>query len=152
MTASEWPSISCTIFCDDASKEIDWLCTAFGFEVRIRIEGEGGRIEHSELTYRDGLVMVGDMRSVAGRPDRGFCKSPRGAGGANTQTMCIRVDDVDAHCAHARASGAAIAVEPRTDDYGDEYGAHRSYCARDPEGHHWWFMQEVRPRSGGGST
>jgi uncharacterized glyoxalase superfamily protein PhnB len=31
-----------------------------------------------------------------------------------------------------------------TQDYGEDYGAHRTYEAIDPEGHHWWFMQRVR--------
>jgi uncharacterized glyoxalase superfamily protein PhnB len=42
----------------DAAAAIDWLCDAFGFEVRIKVEGENGRIEHSELTYGEGLIMV----------------------------------------------------------------------------------------------
>ena len=60
------------------------------------------------------------------------------------QSMCVCVDDVDAHCAHAREHGARIFREPKTDDYGEEYGAHRTYGAIDPEGHHWWFMQGIR--------
>lgn len=44
-----WPRISSSVFYDDASAAIDWICRVFAFEVRLRIEGEGGRIEHSEL-------------------------------------------------------------------------------------------------------
>jgi uncharacterized glyoxalase superfamily protein PhnB len=65
-------------------------------------------------------------------------------GGKCTQNLAIFVDDADAHCARAKAAGAAIIREPRTDDYGDDYWADRSYGAKDPEGHHWWFMQRVR--------
>jgi uncharacterized glyoxalase superfamily protein PhnB len=50
-TPTGWPRISSAVYYEDAPEAIDWLCRAFGFEVRVRIEGEGGSIEHSELTY-----------------------------------------------------------------------------------------------------
>jgi uncharacterized glyoxalase superfamily protein PhnB len=56
---SQWPSVSSALFYEDAAAAIDWLCRAFGFEVRLKVEGEGGRIEHSELTFGNGLIMVG---------------------------------------------------------------------------------------------
>ena len=140
----DWPRIAASIFYDDAAKAIDWLCNAFGFEVRLKIEGEGGRIEHSELTFGEGLIMVGNVPGDSGRPERMYCKSPRSLGGANTQSLCIYVDDVDVHCTKARAAGAKIQEGPRTDDYGEEYGSHRSYRAQDPEGHQWWFMHRIR--------
>jgi uncharacterized glyoxalase superfamily protein PhnB len=64
--------------------------------------------------------------------------------GVNTQTLCVFVDDVDAHCARAKAAGATILNEPKTTDYGEEYWTDRAYLARDLEGHQWWFMQRVR--------
>ena len=54
------------------------------------------------------------------------------------------MDDVDAHCERARAAGARIADPPKTDDYGEEHGAHRTYRAVDLEGHQWWFMKCIR--------
>jgi hypothetical protein len=56
----DWPRIAPAIYYLDAAKAIDWLCRAFGFKVRLKVEGEGGRIEHSELVYGEGLVMVGE--------------------------------------------------------------------------------------------
>lgn len=143
-TPAGWPRISSSIFYKDAGRAIDWLCEVFDFEVRIRVEGEGGRIEHSELEYGDGLIMIG---SAGGRSDRQTplpSGSPLSVGGVNTQVLCIFVDDVDAHCAKAREAGAVIADEPQTNDYGDDYWSDRSYRAVDPEGHHWWFMQRIR--------
>jgi len=138
------------VFYEDAGAAIDWLCRVFGFEVRLKVEGEGGRIEHSELTFGDGLIMVGSVGKVRERGGREFCASPRATDGLNTQALCICVDDADQHCARARAAGANIVSEPNTKDYGDEYWADRSYEAVDLEGHHWWFMQRVRdPKSGG---
>lgn len=58
-TPKGWPRLSSALFYDDASKAIDWLCEAFGFEIRLKVVGEGGRIEHSELTFGDdALIMV----------------------------------------------------------------------------------------------
>jgi uncharacterized glyoxalase superfamily protein PhnB len=138
-----WPRLSSSIFYADASSMIDWLCGAFGFEVRLRIEGEHGRIEHSELAFGDAVVMVGDERTGPlmkwGTP----FVSPKTAGG-NTQCIMLFVDDVDAHCEHARKHGAKIVDEPSLHDYGEEYWADRSYGAVDPEGHLWWFTQRIR--------
>jgi uncharacterized glyoxalase superfamily protein PhnB len=140
-----WPRISSAVFYDDAAAAIDWLCKSLGFEVRLKVEGEGGRIEHSELTFGgEGLIMVG---SAGGKSERAVplpCKSPRSLGGANTQALCVCVDDVDAHCERARAAGAKIIDEPTTTDYGDEYWSDRTYRVEDPEGHHWFFMQRMR--------
>jgi len=139
-----WPQISSCVFYQDAAKAIDWICDVFGFEVRLRIEGEGGRIEHSELTYGDGLVMVGTIGGQDGEYDKSYCASPAMLKGANTQALCVYVDDVDAHFQHAKSAGATILNEPSTNDYGEDYGAHRTYQVKDPEGHHWWFMSVSR--------
>ena len=138
-----WPRISSALFYDDAARAIDWLCAAFGFSVKIRVTGPDGRIEHSELTYGEGLVMVGQVGGKA-HADRPHWRSPQSLGGATTQQLCIYVDDVDAHCAHARAAGAKITSEPSTVDYGADYWSDRNYEAEDPEGHRWWFMQRLR--------
>jgi uncharacterized glyoxalase superfamily protein PhnB len=135
-----WPRISSSLACTNAAAYIDFLCSAFGFEIRLKVDGEGGRIEHSELTLGGGLVTLGDAKNDV-RPWR---KSPTQVGGANTQTMAVYVDDVDAHCERARKAGATIAGEPKTTDYGEDYWSDRSYEAIDPEGHHWWFMQRIR--------
>src|SRR5947208_7569872 len=99
-----WPRITAAVFYDDAAKAIDWLCRAFGFEVRLKIEGEGGRIEHSELVFGEGLIMVGEPKPEKFPPAR----APRQVGGANTQNMMVYVDDVEAHCKRAREAGAKI--------------------------------------------
>jgi uncharacterized glyoxalase superfamily protein PhnB len=143
-TPEGWPRISSSLFYDDASAAIEFLGRAFGFEVRLKIEGEGGRIEHSELTYGEGLIMVGSAGGKASRPGGMPAQSPRSVGGINTQILCVIVDDVDAHCERARSAGAQILEAPKTVDYGDEYWSDRSYRCADPEGHNWFFMQRVR--------
>jgi uncharacterized glyoxalase superfamily protein PhnB len=135
-----WPRISSSVFYDDANAAIDWLTRAFGFEVQLKVE-EQGQIVHSQLTLEGGLIMVGQAGLTKERP---FCKSPRDVAGANTQSLSVFVDDVEARCEQARRAGAVIAAEPSTQDYGEDYWADRSYEAIDPEGHHWWFMQRLR--------
>lgn len=138
-TPEGWPRISSGIYYREGARMIDWLCKAFGFEVRLKVEGDDGRIKHSELTYGEGLIMVGEERTLFGVA----MKSPLSAGG-NTQGVMVYVDDVDAHCGQARAAGAKIVDEPTVHDYGEDYWSDRSYGALDPEGHMWWFTQRVR--------
>jgi len=142
-TPPGWPRIAVGIFYRDAARMIDWLCQAYGFGLRLKVEGDGGRIEHSELTYGDGVVMVGEELAGEARRFQTNRLSPLHAG-CNTQNLMLYVDDVDAHCAQARAAGAQIVAEPELHDYGDDYWADRSYGAIDPEGHLWWFSQRVR--------
>src|SRR5262245_33955545 len=117
-TPKGWPRLSVAIFCEDAKRAIDWLCKAFGFEVQLVVDGEAGRERHSQLIYGDALVMIAEP---TGKPRQGYvtpAASPKSIGGKNTQSVMIFVDDVDAHCAHARAAGATITCEPIVSDYG----------------------------------
>lgn len=138
-----WPRLSTAIFYRDAGAMIDWLCSAFGFAIRLKIEGEGGRIEHSEITYGDAVVMVGSERMGRDVKFATRMLSPLSAGG-NTHGLMPYVNDVNAHCAQARAHGANIIDEPAVHDCGEQYWADRSYGVIDPEGHLWWFTQRLR--------
>lgn len=141
-TPKGWPRLSVSAYYQDANAAIVWLCKTFGFEVRIKIDGAGGIVEHSELMYGDAVVMVGDERREKdkGRPMR----SPASIGGHNTQTIMLYVDDVDVHHAHTVAAGVRIVMEPKTEDYGEDYWTDRSYAALDLDGHLWWFCQRIR--------
>jgi uncharacterized glyoxalase superfamily protein PhnB len=144
----DWMRVSSAVFYDDAPAAIDWLVKVVGFEVRLRVDGEGNTVVHSELEFgSDGMIMVssaGDQRKDVDGKDRKHHASPRSVGGANTQAIMVFVDDVDAHCAHARAHGAKITMEPRTSDYGEDYWTDRTYELVDLEGHYWWFVQRIR--------
>lgn len=138
-TPEGWPRISTGIWYEDPGAAIDWLCEAFGFEVKMRIEGDDGSIVHSELVFDGGLIMVGGER-----PERSpHAKPPTLVGGSNTQNMMVFVDDVDTHCERARAAGAVITIEPETQDHGEEYWSDRTYECRDIGGHLWWFVQRM---------
>jgi uncharacterized glyoxalase superfamily protein PhnB len=112
---------------DDAAAAVEWLRRAFGFKTRLVVPGEGGRIEHSELTLGKAVVMVSSPK-----PDMGMV-SPRGPSSVS-QVLSVRIDDPDAHYARAKAAGATILRELTDEDYGS-----RGYMARDPEGHLWYF-------------
>ena len=137
---SNWPRISSCLYYEDANAAIDWLCHAFGFEVRLKVESDDGRVEHSELVFGEGVIMVGEPK-----PDSlPSSRAPGQIGGANTQSVMVYVDDVDAHCRRAEAAGAKISVQPKTSDYGEDYWTDRSYGCEDVGGHHWWFCQRLR--------
>ena len=126
-------SLTSAVFYRDPSAAIDWLERAFGFERAMIITDNEGKLAHSELRFGNDLLMVGSEWAE-------FTASPKSIGGKNTQFVHVHVmDDIDAHCARARAAGAEILQEPADQFYGD-----RTYRARDPEGHVWTFGQTVR--------
>jgi uncharacterized glyoxalase superfamily protein PhnB len=144
-TPKGWPRISSCLTYRNAGEMIDWLCRAYGFEIRLKVEGDEGRIEHSELSYgNDGLIMVSSEKEGYGGEPGAPLRSPASVNGANTQSLMVYVDDVEAHCAQARAAGAKISNALADHDYGEEYWTDRSYGAADPEGHMWWFSQRTR--------
>ncbi len=117
---------------DDAPAAIEFLCRAFGFEERYRLEMPDGGIGHAELTYADATI------AIASHWPEGGLGSPRSLPHLHA---CIQVyvDDVDAHYARAKAAGTEIIEELADQFYGD-----RTYRAHDLEGHRWWFHQHVR--------
>jgi uncharacterized glyoxalase superfamily protein PhnB len=115
----------------DAPAAIEWLGKAFGFEKHLVVPGENGTIEHAQLTFGNGMIMLGSARDDEfGR----LVKPPQEIGGAGTQSAYVIVDDVDAHYARAKAAGAEIIKEVEDQSYGG-----RLYSCRDPEGHLWSF-------------
>ena len=144
-TPAGWPRVAPALYYDGAAEAIDWLCRAFGFAVRLRVDGPNGRIEHSELTFGEGVVMVVE----AGRAERPEQRSPRQVGGANTQGLMLYVDDAEAHHRRAREAGAVIVAAPSVQDHGPEYWADRGYECVDPWGHHWWFSERLRTGGAG---
>ncbi len=143
-TPTGWPRFTSAVVYADAAAAIAWLCDAFGFTVRIKVEGPDGRIEHCELEYGDGLIMIASERPEGAPGWRGLLRSPRHTDGRLTQSLMIYVDDVDAHCSQARSHGATILEEPQTHDYGPDYWSDRGYAALDPEGQLWWISQRLR--------
>lgn len=127
------PSLGSAVFYKDPWAALDWLEKAFGFERSMVISDKDGRLAHAEMRFGDGYIMVGSEWAE-------FTASPASVAGKNTQSVHVHLHDgLDAHCARAKAAGAAILLEPADQFYGD-----RTYRARDPEGHVWTFGQTVR--------
>jgi uncharacterized glyoxalase superfamily protein PhnB len=115
----------------DANVAIEWLCKAFGFEKHLVVAGENGTVAHAQLTFGNGMIMLGSAREDEFGQR---VKPPREIGGIGTQSAYVIVEDADAHYARAKAAGAEIVMEVEDQDYGG-----RLYSCLDPEGHLWSF-------------
>ena len=115
----------------DAASAIEWLCRAFGFERHLVIAEDDGSIAHAQLSFGNGMIMLGSARD----DEYGhLIKQPSDVGGVETQSPYVIVADVDAHHERAKAEGAAVVTEPVDQPYGGRF-----YSCRDPEGHLWNF-------------
>jgi uncharacterized glyoxalase superfamily protein PhnB len=118
---------------EDAAAALDWLARAFGFQERFR-HPVGGRIDHAEMEFAGGLIMLAT-------PGTDY-RSPRRLGQATAVTH-VYVDDIRAHFERAKEAGATIVREPAEKPYGTV-----QYAAEDPEGHTWLFSEQVREPEG----
>ena len=115
----------------DAPAAIDWLCEAFGFERHLVVPGEPGTIDHAQLVFGNGMIMLGSARD----DELGQLRRPLDAPGAPvSKSAYVIVSDVDAHHARAVAAGAQVVTAPEDQHYGG-----RLYSCRDPEGNLWNF-------------
>jgi uncharacterized glyoxalase superfamily protein PhnB len=114
-----------------APAAIEWLCQAFGFEKHLVVPGEGDTIVHAQLSFGNGMIMLGSVLDTEfGR----LMKQPDEIGGAETQTAYVIVSDADAVYARAKAAGARIVLDIKDEDYGG-----RGFSCRDIEDHLWNF-------------
>jgi uncharacterized glyoxalase superfamily protein PhnB len=104
----------------DVPQAVGWLCRSFGFAERLRIGSH-----RVQLNIGDGAVVVTGDGSPDGTP-------------STTHSIMVRVADVDAHHARAKAAGATIHSPPATQPYGE-----RQYSVTDLGGHLWTFSQTV---------
>jgi uncharacterized glyoxalase superfamily protein PhnB len=115
----------------DAGTAIDWLCHAFGFEKHLVVPGENNTVAHAQLTFGNGMIMLGSAR----HDEYGhLVRPPQDAEAACTQSPYIIIADADVHYRRAVAAGAKIVMDIKDEDYGG-----RGYSCRDPEGNVWNF-------------
>ena len=116
----------------DALAAIEWLWRAFGMEKNAVYMGDGNVVAHAQLTFGNGMVMLGsvDNGSAYGK----LMAQPDEIGGRETQSVCLIVSDADAVYATAKAAGAEIVMDIEDASYGG-----RGFSCRDPEGHIWWI-------------
>lgn len=129
------PTITPALRYADAPAAVEFLCSAFGFEVHAVFADPENRkiVHHAQLTLGNGMVMLSS--ALPGESAvRYRWKTPVEAGGV-TACVCVVIDDVDTHHARAAAAGADIVTAPH-----DNPGyPGRSYNVRDLEGNNWDF-------------
>ena len=118
----EPPTVFPTLSYDDAHAAIDFLVEAFGATRHAVYSGGDGTIQHAELRFGNGIVMLGSSTDEM--------PATRGRG----ECVYIVVADPDKHHARAREAGAEIVRELHDTEYGS-----RGYAAKDPEGNSWYF-------------
>jgi uncharacterized glyoxalase superfamily protein PhnB len=123
----------------DRVAAMQWLQRAFGFETSFIIEDRDGRVGAAQMSFGDGRLWIGEETADRGDDVRARLRSPESAGGLNTQSVEVHMEDgIDAHFSQAQAAGAVI-VQELADQF---YGA-RTYRALDPEGHVWTFLRSI---------
>ncbi len=129
-------SITPYLLYEDVGGALKFLAKAFGFRKHgHQMSGPDGKINHAAMKLGNDLIMMG-------YPGPKY-KNPKRLGQA-TQNLYVNVDDVDKHFERARKAGATILEEPENQFYG-----HRRYGAADPEGHYWYFAQDIKARAAG---
>lgn len=123
------PKLFANLIYDDPNAAADWLCRAFGFELHMAAKDDAGKIQHAELRLGSDLLFI----ACAKTDDKYGLKPPNAISG-QSQSVCAGIDNVDAHYAHAIASGAKILTELCDAPWGA-----RLYTCADPEGHIWTF-------------
>ena len=117
----------------DAPAAIEWLCRALGFEKHAVYANPDGSIAHAQLTFGNGMIMLGSVVQPGGQSEYGkHIKQPDEIGMANTQSACLIAADADAVYAMAKAAGAQMVLDIADQSYGG-----RAFTCRDPEGHLW---------------
>jgi uncharacterized glyoxalase superfamily protein PhnB len=129
----------------DVSEACDWLSRVFGFTERWRAGNH-----RAQLAFGDGALVVMETRVVpTDEPNATVHVTPESAD-RMSHGVLVRVDDTDAHHAHAREQGARVLQAPKDFPYGE-----RQYAALDIDGHRWTFSQsiaDVAPEDWGGRT
>ncbi|HUK86877.1 MAG TPA: VOC family protein [Terriglobales bacterium] len=114
----------------NAPAMIEWLCRVFGFEKQLVVPGPEGVVLHSQLTFGNGMIMIGSVAS--GTAASNLLKQPDEVGGAETQASYLLVTDIEAIYARAQAAGARMLIELEDKGFGG-----KGFCCADPEGHIW---------------
>jgi uncharacterized glyoxalase superfamily protein PhnB len=124
------------LYYEDVDAALKWLAKAFGFRrYGVRNTGRDGKVDHAAMQFGEGIVMMGRP------PAKMKYKNPKRLGQA-TQSLYVNVENVDRHFERARKAGAKILEEPADTEYGP-----RRYGVEDPEGHQWYFAQDLKART-----
>lgn len=111
----------------DMAPAVKWLCEAFGFKERLRIEDH-----RTQLAFNGGGLVV-----VPGTPVAW-----------SGQFVLVSVENADAHFERAKQHGAKVIRPPENFPYGE-----RQFMVEDFAGYRWTFSQsiaDVDPQDWGG--
>ena len=114
----------------DANAGIDWLKSVLGFTERAVYRAPDGAVQHAELVFGNGMIMVGT--SGLNTQSAGWYCMPSDIGGKVTSGTYLIVDDCTPVWERAKAASAEVLLELRTMDYGGQ-----AFTLRDPEGYVW---------------
>jgi uncharacterized glyoxalase superfamily protein PhnB len=123
-------SIHPTLRYDDPRAAIAFLTSALGLVQQQMYTDDDGTVAHAELSFGDGVVLLGTRTGRSDRFDTGHAVVYLVADGA---------DAVDAHHDRAVAAGAEVVQELVDQPYGS-----REFAVLDPEGN-IWTMGSYRP-------
>ena len=127
-------SITPYLYYQNVAGALKFLAKAFGFRKHgVQMRRPDGKLNHASMKLGDDLIMMGYPGPQYKNPKRL---------GAVTQSLHINVDAVDAHFQRAKRAGTTILEEPKDTLYGQ-----RRYGAEDPEGHQWYFAEDIPKRS-----
>ncbi|OZM81687.1 VOC family protein [Pseudonocardia sp. MH-G8] len=127
-------SIYTTLRYDDARAAMAFLTGVLGFTEQHVSTADDGSIAHAELSFGDGVVMIGSRPATPDAFDTGRA------------VVYLAVDGpgaVDAHHARAVDAGAEVVHDLVDQPYGS-----REYAVRDPEGNVWSvgsYRPQVKP-------
>ena len=125
-----WLTPCLTVKDPDAS--VAFYNKAFGFEKRFSMPGPDGHTVHAEVTWRDGVIMLGP------ECPKMKTKSPATTGVRPSSGLYVYCDDVDALFKQATAAGAGVESSPQDMFWGD-----RMCTLIDPDGYYWSFGTNV---------
>ena len=110
----------------NAKAIIEWVVRVLGAEARHVFEGPDGLVQHSEIWFGTGCVMIGTLKTD-GIP-------PTQPGQGAVYIVAPNAATVDELYERARAAGAPIPLALRDTDYGSH-----DFACMDPEGNYWGF-------------
>ena len=115
----------------DVKETLEFYEKAFGFKTRLTLPDKQGNITHAEMTYKDGVLMVGseceEHKALAAKTLKG---SP--------VSFYLYVDNVEEVFTRAKNAGTEIVSELKDEFWGD-----RTCTFKCPEGYQWTFAQNV---------
>ena len=121
------------LYYENLPAAVKWLEKALGFRGYGPEMRRGGKLTHASMKRGDNIVMMG-------HPGPKY-RSPRRLKNA-TQSLYVMAKGIDRIFAGAKKAGAKVLEEPTNTEYG-----HRRFGVEDPEGHQWYFAEQLKKRS-----